>query len=233
MNSGIPIYILCNRIHEEERYHALLKHLPARGIPLSSVRWISGPWGSELTSSEIFKVYDPFQPRLGFGTALSFKAAALSRGEVSLILTFYKGILQALEETKAKEDRPIIFFESDVVLREDFTTRLADILADPRPWDYISLGEGSGSRPAGSASYFSPSLLYEPPHQYVFRCTDSMLFKRSFLEKLVKTLIPFRECMDWEMNVQLNYHRGIALWADPPLVEPGSGRWRNLSWLVG
>ena len=28
-------------------------------------------------------------------------------------------------------------------------------------------------------------------------------------------------------------HRGISFWADPPLVEPGSGRWRTLSLLPG
>jgi hypothetical protein len=139
---------------------------------------------------------------------------------------------QALE--LAGNPEIFMFFESDVVLREDFLERLGTVLNDARSrdWDYISLGEGVGTRPKDAPfGYFGPTALYKPPHQWVFRCTDSMLFRRSFLEKLRQTLLPFRECLDWELNFQMLLHRGVALWADPPLVEPGSGRWRSLSLL--
>jgi hypothetical protein len=166
------------------------------------------------------------------GMGLCFKSAALLRGEVSLVLTFYTALCQALAEYPGQDT--FIFFESDVVLRPDFTERLDAILKDQRPWDYISLGEGVGTRPVGaSPSYFAPTTLFTPPHQFVFRCTDSMLLRRSFLEKLRKTLLPCRECLDWELNVQAMVHKAVSLWADPPLVEPGSGRWRSLSLLPG
>jgi hypothetical protein len=54
-----------------------------------------------------------------------------------------------------------------------------------------------------------------------------MLFKVEFLAKVVQTLIPFRECLDWELNYQLGLHKGVGLWADPPLSEQGSGRNRD------
>jgi len=224
-----PIYIMCHPEHEPIRYQLLLSQLKKRGL---NVIWVRGPWGSELTSEEFFNAYDPFRPRLGMGMGLCFKSAALLRGEVSLVLSFYTALCQALAEHPAQDT--FIFFESDVVLRPDFTERLDAILKDQRPWDYISLGEGVGTRPVGaSPSYFAPTTLFTPPHQFVFRCTDSMLLRRSFLEKLRKTLLPCRECLDWELNVQAIVHKAVSLWADPPLVEPGSGRWRSLSLLPG
>jgi hypothetical protein len=49
-----------------------------------------------------------------------------------------------------------------------------------------------------------------------------MMFQLPYLEKIVKTFIPFREIIDWEMNYQNILNNGIALWADPPLAEQGT-----------
>lgn len=221
---------MCNPEHEPIRYELLLKHLPERGIPLDKIKWVHGPWGSEITSDTYFGVYDPYKSRFGSDTALCFKASRLLKAEVSLILSFHKAIQMALEDGV----KSAIFFESDVVLRNDFVSRLKTVIEmadrDSSEWDYISLGEGVGTRPPGHAvSYFGPTQLYQPPHQFVFRCCDSMLLCRKFLEKLSQTLIPFRECLDWEMNIQMMVHRGKSVWVDPPLVEPGSGRRRTMT----
>lgn len=227
-----PIFIMCHPEHEPIRYKILCDHLPRRGIPLDKVTWVRGPWGSELTTSQYFTDYDPYDARFGSRMALSFKAAGLLRGEVSLVLTFKEVIWQTL----CTNAEIFLVFESDIVLREDFLPRLKDVLekAKGKTWHYISLGEGVGTRPAGHhPSYFAPTELYEPGTPFPFRCTDSMLFHRQFLETLEQTLKHFRECLDWELNVQMQAVRGKALWADPPLVEPGSGRWRFLSLLPG
>ena len=227
----LPVFVMCHPEHERGRYEWLRAHLPARGIPLERITWVHGLWGSELTPAQVFAVYDPYKPRLGVTESVSYKSASLSRGEISLLLTFHK-VVEAALASGAPE---VIVFESDVVLRPDFCSRLTTVLATDKPWDYISLGEGVGTRPPErkGASYFCPTELFVPPHMWVYRCCDSMLFRRSFLEKIVKTLIPFRECLDWEMNIQHAAHGGRALWADPPLVEPGSGRWREPSQLNG
>jgi hypothetical protein len=221
-----PIYIICHPEYEPIRYQLLLKQLEKARIPFNTVQWIRGPWGNEVDSL-YFNVYDPFNKRLGLDKALSFKSACLLKGEVSLCVRFHLAVKKALEDGA----ETVIFFESDAVLREDFLERLRDILSSDKPWDYISLGEGVGTRPSQAKSYFSKSQLYTPPHQFVFRCTDSMVFRRSFLEKLSQTLIPFRECLDWELNVQMLAHKGVPMWADPPLVEPGSGRSRTMTLL--
>ena len=223
------IYIICHPEYEPIRYQLLLRQLSSRGIPMEKVHWVRGPWGKEISSELYFKSYDPFNTRFGLNKALTFKSAGLLKGEVSLGIRFLMAVRTALEDGVQRA----IFFESDVVLREDFLPRLKEILETECEWDYISLGEGVGTRPAGQdgKSYFSETRLYKPPHDFVFRCTDSMIFRRSFLEKLSQTLLPLRECLDWELNIQMLLHKGVSLWADPPIVEPGSGRWRSITLL--
>jgi len=224
-----PVFIMCNPEHESVRYKFLQQHLPKKGIPLERVRFVHAEWGTELTSKRVFDAYDPFSARYGLKMALCFKAACLIHGEISLCLTFRK----VLEEAWASGAEEVIVFESDVCLRDDFKERFEKIMADAkeREWDYISLGEGSFLRPTGvPASYFKESKLYPSEGQFVFRCCDSMVFRRRFIGKLLQTFMapgqPIRECLDWELNVQILAHRGVSLWVDPPLVEPGSGRWK-------
>ena len=119
----------------------------------------------------------------------------------------------------------VLIFESDSWLREDFVPCLTDLLKDlaNKEWDYVSLGEGVRTRPPGcDQSMYAKTKAYQPPHQFVFRCTDSMLFKVSYLQKLIMTMIPFRECLDWELNIQTLAHSGKSWWADPPLAEQGT-----------
>ena len=155
----------------------------------------------------------------------------LSKGEISLVLNFYSAAQLAVEAGW----KTVILFESDVWLRDDFVPRLTDLLKDlsTKEWDYVSLGEGVRTRPPTcDPSLYAPTKAYMPPHQYVFRCTDSMLFKVSYLQRILTTLIPFRECLDWELNIQTMAHKGKALWADPPLAEQGTAVGRQETSLV-
>jgi hypothetical protein len=211
------IFLLANSRREPERLNRLLPHLLERGIPKDKIT-MSGPtWGDELTSEEIFQFYDPFcRKEL---PVFTFKARCLSRGEISLVMNFIWGAQEACR----RGYKTVVFLESDVFLRDDFISRLDALIAQPVDWDYISLGEGVRTRPTNcDISQFGPTKLYEPPHQFVYRCTDSMLFKVSYLQRILQTMRPFRECLDWELNIQNMHHKGISLWADPPLVEQGT-----------
>ncbi|NBO70697.1 MAG: hypothetical protein EBU66_07955 [Bacteroidetes bacterium] len=212
------VYVLCHPTKEKDRYDRLIPHLLQIGIPKERIKICAPTWGADLTVEQIFSVYNPYLNR-GTTPAFTFKAAGLSRGEISLGMNFYSAVQDA-----AKSDGLVLTLESDVWLREDFVQRLADLLADATTkWDYISLGEGVGTRaPGAPISYYAPTKAYKPPHQWVFRCTDSMLFTTEYMKRLEKTFVPFKEIIDWEMNYQLMLHKGIALWADPPLAEQGT-----------
>jgi hypothetical protein len=211
------IFLLGNSRREPERLNRLIPHLLERGIPKDKIT-MSGPtWGDELTSEEIFQYYDPFCRKEM--PIFTFKARCLSRGEISLVMNFIWGAHEACR----RGYKTVVFLESDVFLRDDFISRLDALMAQPVDWDYISLGEGVRTRPPNcDISQFGPTKLYEPPHQFVYRCTDSMVFKVSYLQRILQTMRPFRECLDWELNIQNMHHKGISLWADPPLVEQGT-----------
>jgi GR25 family glycosyltransferase involved in LPS biosynthesis len=222
-----PIYVMCNPHYEPERFKFLVRHFEERGIPSNKIQYVFGPWGTEITSEMLTTLTIPYKPKFGLEKILTFKAHCLSKGELSLCITFHK-IIEAC--VKGDYDK-ILVFESDVVLRSDFVQRLKEVLElSPANWDYISLSEGVGTRPPGHPlTYFCETSLHTPPYQWVFRCCDSMLLRKKFMEKLLYTFFPIRECLDWEMNLQMLAHKGISYWADPPLVEAGTNRNRVLT----
>lgn len=223
------VLLLVHTVHEKERYERLLPHFLSRGIPADKIVCCAPTWGSELSSDLIFQLYDPYC-RQGV-PVFTWKARCLSKGEISLVLNFFAAAKLACEQ----QWNCVLMFESDTWLREDFVPRLRDLLEDlaTKEWDYVSLGEGVRTRPPKcDPSFYAKTKAYEPPHQFVFRCTDSMLFKVSYLQKIVTTLFPFRECLDWELNIQTLAHKGKTWWADPPLAEQGTAVGRQETTLI-
>ena len=223
------VYVICHSEKENTRFRRIIPNMIVRGIPKESLRFISPTWADNLDDKTIFNVYDPYLSR-GHLPPFTFKAACLSKGEISLMLNFYSAIRHAIDNNR--EDQATLIFESDSYLRRDFVPRLNKILSDlsGTEWDYVSLGEGNSSRPSeAEKSYYGEQALYEPSQQWMFRSCESMLFSGKFLKRLVTTFLPFRECLDWELNFQLALHKGKALWADPPITEKGStfGRQRS------
>lgn len=216
------VYMLCHPEKEVKRFRRLIPHMIMRGIPKEYLRFVAPTWSDTLEDAIIFKVYDPYLNR-GVIPPFSFKSSCLTKGEISLILNFYSVVQHA--STNNKDDQATLVLESDSYLRRDFVPRIIKIMQDlsGQDWDYVSLGEGVGTRPPGcETSYYGEQKLYKPPHSWVFRCTDSMLFSQKFIKKLAKTLLPFRECLDWELNFQLAFHQAKALWTDPPISEQGT-----------
>ena len=223
------VILLVHTVHEKERYERLIPHFLQRGIPADKIVCCAPTWGSELPSELIFQLYDPYC-RQGV-PVFTWKARCLSKGEISLVLNFFAAAKLACEQRW----NSVLMFESDTWIRDDFVPRLNDLLEDlsTKEWDYVSLGEGVRTRPPNcDPSFYAKTKAYEPPHQFVFRCTDSMLFKVSYLQKIVTTLFPFRECLDWELNIQTLAHKGKTWWADPPLAEQGTAVGRQETTLI-
>jgi len=189
--------------------------------PVNKINICAPTWGTTLTDDICFKVYDPWLPRPGW-PSFTWKNRCMIKGEISLILNFYAAMKDAVEN-KYKQ---VLILESDVCLRNDFAERLTIILekleARTEPWDYVSLSDGVGTHATEYTGNYMEQTICEPTHQYVFRCTDSMLFRTDIFNKIINTIIPFRECMDWELNFQFLLHSGKGLWAEPHLVEQES-----------
>ena len=227
------VYLLCHPEKEPSRWQRLQEHLTSRGIPKE--KWVVAgkTWGDQL-NERVFELYDPFLPRAGC-PYLSWKGRALSLGEISLVLNFWMAVDHALEN----DYKQVLFLESDVFLRDDFEKRIGDLmdilLLSEKAWDFVSLSDGVGTHAERTDlqtnSVFAQTGVYKPPHQFPFRCTDSMLFRVEFLRKMRRTAFPFRECLDWELNYQLGSHGGVALWVEPHLVEQGTCKGRMVTCL--
>ena len=229
--SVAAVYLICNKEKEPRRYERLIAHIQEVGLPAEKVRVVGPTWGSDLSPELCFAVYDPFLNRAGI-PHFSFKSACLGRGEISLALNFYEAVRDATRNFGPGQQ--VIILESDSWLRRDFVQRLTQLLdSAPPAWDFISLGEGCNTRPNDAdPSYYAPTKAYKPPHPWVFRCTDSMLFSIEFLKRLERTFLPFNDIIDWEMNFQMILHKGTPLWADPPIAEQGSWNSRLGSELI-
>lgn len=215
------VYIIGHPKHEKERIQYVVSHLQKHGCPKDTVRISCPTWSDTINDSDCFKVYDPFLPRAF--PCINFKCRWLLKGEISLVLNFHNAVLDAVQNGFQR----IMVLESDVRLRHDFAERFRTLMqkADTdKSWSYISLSDGVGTHSEGcmTGCWYAPQELKEPNNQskYApFRCTDSMIFNRPFLDFLVKNLIPFRDCLDWELNCQIHAFNGKAMWAEPHLIE--------------
>lgn len=214
------IYVLGHMKYEPHRVNRVLSQLSLHGAPNEKVKITAPTWGRELTSEDCFKVYDPWLPREF--PCFVFKSRALLKGEISLVLNFHAAIMDAVKEGHQQ----ILVLESDVLFRHDFTERFQKIMETVQgtEWGYISLSDGVGTHAKNIlfGEWYKEQSVEPAGSSFPFRCTDSMVFHRRFFEPLTKTLIPFRDCLDWELNYQHYLHRAIVLWAEPHIIEQGS-----------
>ena len=227
------IYCIVNQTYEPDRVHRLVGEVRRRmpSFPEDRICLCAPTWGKDLTVEDCFKVYNPWLQRPGW-PSFTWKNRCMIKGEISLILNFYFAMRDAVE----KGYKTILILESDVFLRPDFEERLIKIFMELEKrgddgWDYVSLSDGVGTHADGYVNNYMDQKVCEPPHQFMFRCTDSMLFRTEILKKIIGTLLPFRDCLDWELNYQFALHRGKGLWAEPHIVEQGSTKSRDISLL--
>lgn len=212
-------YILCDEEKEPTRAKYLQTWFQTHNICSSSYTFCMPTYGTDalFQSDIIWKFYNPWK-RVKHG---NFNSRNLKPGELSLIFNF------ALVAQKAIQagHRVVMILESDVLFCENFLERLEEAMeALPSAWDFLSLSASAGLKPHRSA--VSPQQLWFPPINPYFhtRCTDSMIFRVSMLESVLKTLFPCAEVLDWELNYQLTLHQSKSLWLDPPILRQGSGK---------
>ena len=219
------VYLICNPEKEPLKYRRIVPHILMRGIPKSHLKLACPVWEDSLKCETIFNAYNPFLNRGNLPT-FNYKGYSLLKSEISLNINFYNIIRHAM--TDLSNNDSILVLESNAYLRYDFSQRLSKIILDlsGTEWDYISLNGGTEILSNG---LYTPTTLQKPPVQWVARPHDSMLLSKRFIDKLYKTFLPFKECLSWELNFQILFHKSIVLWANPPLTESGSHHSRNVN----
>ncbi len=215
------IYILCNPQHEPDRAKYLNDWLTANNMDRSQITFHMPTYKNDpqFQMRDVWQLYSPWQRP----SPCDRFSRNLKPGEISLVLNFASAARLAV----AAGYQTVLFLESDVIFGDKFLEKLKACLESAPPtWDFLSISAGNvGLRPTRPPEYQnSENMLWLPTINPYFhtRCTDSMIFRVSLLEKILGTLFPFAETLDWELNYQLTRHSSRSFWLDPPLIRPGS-----------
>jgi len=178
----------------------------------------------ELTENLINSLYEPkiLNPKkwqdkvlLWGQAALHYHAPFLNPAEISLTIKFGK----VFQELSKQEFDHCILFEDDVILCEEFDTKLYEYLTKtPNDWDAIYFGSGANLKPS---EINNNQIAYLKSHP-ASRCADSILLKKKTIEDLSSTWFPFNIISDWEIGYQHRNHNHKVYWWEPSLVTQGS-----------
>ena len=216
------VYILCDPEKEPDRAAYLNQWIASH--PVGPYTMGLACYGNTLTDLQ----KEQYNPWLGRQPVpyeqRNFNSYSLKSGEISLVLNW----AAVAQDAVIKQYGVVMILESDVLFDDAFLLKLATALSRLEmrgtEWDFLSLSAGAGLRPRRPPGethldWFPPSYPY-----YHTRTTDAMIFKVSMLDKILDTLFPFSEVLDWELNYQLTRHSSQSLWLDPPILRQGSGK---------
>jgi hypothetical protein len=213
-------YILCDPLKEPDRAAYLVHWLRENDMDPAFYTMSLYCYKDTLSVKDALRVYNPWVDRKPVELRRNEFSYNLKLSEVSLVLNWAKAAEAAVE---AKHD-VVLFLESDVRFHERFLEDLESsmkLLKDD--WDFLSLSAGGGLRPK-RAEGDTALTWFKAPYYYHTRTTDAMIFKGSMLQKILKTLYPFAEVNDWELNYQLTLHSSQSYWLDPPILFQGSAK---------
>jgi hypothetical protein len=219
-------YILCDPAKEPDRAAYLRAWLRDNEIDPSCYTMGLYCYKDTLSEEEALRVYNPWVNRKPIELQRNQFSYNLKLGEISLVLNWAKAAEAAVKAGHAV----VMFLESDVRFHDGFLTDLAKSFESikTKNWDFLSLSEGSGLRP-NRPSGDSCLAWFQAPYYYHTRTTDAMIFKGTMIEKILKTLYPFAEVNDWELNYQLTLHSSQSYWLDPPILYQGSTKGMHYS----
>lgn len=214
-------YILCNVEKEPARAEYLTKWLTSNDIEPSCYTMGVHCYKDTLTAEDYAK-YNPWQNRGSYEKYRNFNSYNLKPGEISLVLNWAGAARLAV----AAGHKVVMILESDVLFDDGFLPKLAEALRGFRGedvWDFLSLSAGADLRPSRAPGDHRAGW-FPAPGYYHTRTTDAMIFRVSMLSKILTTLFPFAEVLDWELNYQLASHNSRSFWLDPPILRQGSGK---------
>jgi hypothetical protein len=216
-------YILCNPKREPDRIHYLQTWFASNNIDPKCYTIGYSCYGSDLSIGELRQLHnhDQIRTAVPYNNCIrgisSGRTHALNPSEISLVVNW----AAAAKKAVLAGHQVVMIFESDVLFSENFMGKLDGAMKalEGHPWDFLSISASADLRPVrGPDSHDG----WFPAHPYYHtRTTDAMIFKVSMLKKILSTLFPFVDVLDWELNYQLTLHNSISLWLDPPIVRQG------------
>ena len=212
------VYILCDPVKEPDRANYLTTWLKIHNVDPTQYTICMDCYGTDpfFQTRAVSRVYDPWRRR-----PMNFNSRNLKPAEISLVLNF-AGVARRAVTARHKV---VLIFESDVLFAADFFGKLdAALQVLPPRWDFLSLSASAGIVPTAAVPTDPGHVWYPPNHPNMHtRCTDSMIIRVEMLERILTTLFPCVDPLDWELNYQLSIHGATTLWLHPPVTAQGSG----------
>lgn len=212
--SGIAkIYIQGELKRSETEFYTLLPAFLSAGYKKDDIVCVPFIRADELSSESIFNIYDPFLPR-GKLPLLDSKATHLPLNDIIHMCSFVT-ILQNAASLDFPDDSMVLIMDARTVPRRDFNDRLKGLMG--LSWDCLSLAHGPAVL-AEDASYFADSEILE--HDPTTPITSrAVALRLSYVKKIVRTILPFREPMDYELVFQTLIHKTTPQYVFPPLFD--------------
>lgn len=220
------VYILCDPQKEPDRASYLQQWLMRHQIDPTTYTMVLDTYGNDafFQSKAVWDSYDPWSTLHG-RRPLNFNTTNLKPTELSLIWNWAAVARRAV----LAGHKVVLILESDVLFCEDFLGRFTTALAALEhqtggAWDFLSLSASAAIVPHAAQAGGQGRLWYPPNRpDHPTRCTDSMVFRVPLLAKILDTLFPCAEALDWELNFQLTLHKARTYWLHPPVTMQGSG----------
>jgi len=212
--SGIAkIYIQGQLKRTEAEFYILLPALISAGYKKDDIVCVPFMSTSELNCDSVFNIYDPFLPR-GKLPLLDSKATHLPLNDIVHVCSFVT-ILQNAAALDLPDDTVILILDARAIPRRDFDKLLKGLVG--LPWDCLSLAHHPQDL-REDASYFDDSEICD--HEITSPVTSrAMALRLSYVKKIVKTIMPFRETLDYELVFQTIIHRTKAQYVFPPIFD--------------
>ncbi len=183
----------------------------------NEVEFCSYPRRSELTPELIDRYYT--HDEAGARRAARHQRDFLPRmneGGIAATISHFEIFKKAIAEI----DTTCLILEDDVLLNPNFEWFNHFLTRTPEDWEAIFLGDGCNMH---HRPLIENQVAYRRERE-VTRCADSIIYKKSLLEKIVANYQTFTQPIDWELELILLELGAHVYWWEPTLVTQGTER---------
>ena len=193
------------------------------------IEYITGYDAEDLTDADLIKYYNKdiseynrkivvYDGHLGNGVP---PISEVNRNGISCNIKH----LIAMDKIANGEDEFAVILEDDAIPYDsDFIKNINETINEIEldKWGCIFLGNGLGNNFIGKiAKKRVTDTLYKVGHPST-NCTEGYLLKKATAKKLLKSMIPFQQIIDWELSCALYENDVNVYWRLPSLVYQGS-----------
>lgn len=138
----------------------------------------------------------------------------LNKSEIATAICHFEVFKKAIKEI----NNNCLILEDDVIFGDNFNQFNLYLEQTPNDYDCIFIGDGAFMH---HEPINQDQIVYERISS-VTRCSDSIVYKKTCLEKIINNYSTFNQPIDWELELILLELKSKVYWWEPTLVSQGS-----------